>query len=36
VVAATALQLGFGVVVGAADEQHFRRVPGLDVLLLST
>jgi predicted nucleic acid-binding protein len=36
VVAATALQLGFGVVVGAADEHHFRRVSELDVVLLST
>jgi predicted nucleic acid-binding protein len=35
VVAATALQLGFGVVVGPADEQHFRRVPELEVLPLS-
>ena len=30
-VAATALQLGFGVVVGAQGERHFRRVPGLRV-----
>jgi predicted nucleic acid-binding protein len=36
VVAATALQLGFGIVVGPADEHHFRRIPGLDVVLLST
>jgi predicted nucleic acid-binding protein len=36
VVAATALQLGFGVVVGPADEHHFRRVSELEVLLLST
>jgi predicted nucleic acid-binding protein len=35
-VAATALQLGFAVVVGPADEQHFRRVPDLDVLSLLT
>ena len=34
-VAATALQLGFGVLVGARDEAHFRRVPGLRVELLS-
>lgn len=33
-VAATALQLGFAVLVGPADEQHFRRVPELDVLAL--
>jgi tRNA(fMet)-specific endonuclease VapC len=30
-VAATALHLGFGVVVGARGEAHFRRVPGLSV-----
>jgi predicted nucleic acid-binding protein len=30
-VAATALHLGFGVLVGAADERHFRRVPRLRV-----
>jgi predicted nucleic acid-binding protein len=30
-VAATALQLGFGVLVGPLGEQHFRRVPGLRV-----
>ncbi len=29
VVAATALHLGFGVVVGPQDEAHFRKVPGL-------
>ena len=34
-VAATAAQLGFGVVVGHADEEHFRRVPGLRVELLA-
>ena len=28
-VAATALQLGFGVLVGPKDERHYRRVPGL-------
>jgi len=28
-VAATALQLGFGVLVGPRDERHFRRVTGL-------
>ncbi len=31
VVAATALQLGFAVLVGSRDEQHFRRVPKLRV-----
>ena len=30
-VAATALHLGFGVVVGPLDEAHFRSVPGLRV-----
>ena len=30
-VAATALHLGFGVLVGARDEAHFRRVPKLEV-----
>ena len=30
-VAATALELGFGVLVGRRDEIHFRRVPGLRV-----
>ena len=30
-VAATALHLGFGVLVGARDEAHFRRVPLLRV-----
>lgn len=30
-VAATALELGFGVLVGPSDEAHFRRVPGLRV-----
>lgn len=34
-VAATALELGFGVLVGPADEQHFRRVPGLVVHALA-
>jgi predicted nucleic acid-binding protein len=28
-VAATALQLGFGVLVGPKDERHYGRVPGL-------
>lgn len=28
-VAATALELGFGVLLGPADEKHFRRVEGL-------
>ena len=30
-VAATALHVGFGVLVGVRDEAHFRRVPGLQV-----
>jgi predicted nucleic acid-binding protein len=30
-VAATAQELGFGVLVGPQDEQHFRAVPGLRV-----
>ena len=30
-VAATALQLGFGVLVGPSDEAHFRKVPQLRV-----
>lgn len=30
-VAATALHLGFGVLVGGRDEAHFRRVPSLPV-----
>lgn len=30
-VAATALELGFGVLVGPGDEAHFRRVAGLRV-----
>jgi len=34
-VAATALGLGFGVLVGPAGEAHFRRVPGLSVHVLS-
>ena len=34
-VAATALGLGFGVLVGPADEAHFRRVPGLEVRVLA-
>jgi len=33
-VAATARTLGFGVLVGPADESHFRQVPGLDVRVL--
>ena len=33
-VAATALHLGFGVLVGPRDEAHFRDVPGLRVELL--
>jgi predicted nucleic acid-binding protein len=34
-VAATALHLDYGVCVGAADERHFRSVPGLRVQTLS-
>ena len=34
VVAATALQLDYGVLVGPADEAHFRRVPKLRVVVL--
>ena len=34
-VAATALELGFGVLVGPRDEAHFRQVPGLRVVALS-
>jgi predicted nucleic acid-binding protein len=34
-VAATALHLGFGVLVGPAGERHFRQVPGLRVEVLS-
>lgn len=30
-VAATARSLGFGVWVGSKDEEHFRRVPGLEL-----
>ena len=33
-VAATALHLGFGVLVGTGDEAHFRQVPSLQVQLL--
>ena len=33
-VAATARALDFGVLVGAQDEQHFRRVPGLRIMTL--
>ena len=33
-VASTALHLGFGVLVGGRDEQHFRRVPKLRVQTL--
>lgn len=28
-VAATALQLGFGVLIGPKNERHFRRIKGL-------
>ena len=34
-VAATALHLGFGVLVGTRDEAHFRRVPSLRVQALT-
>ncbi len=34
-VAATALELGFGVLVGPSGEAHFRRVRGLTVRVLS-
>ena len=34
IVAATALHLGFGVLVGPADERHFRTVEGLQVEVL--
>jgi predicted nucleic acid-binding protein len=34
-VAATALHLDFGVLVGPADEKHFREVPGLRVVALT-
>ena len=34
-VAATALQLGFGVLVGPQDERHFRAVPKLEVRAIS-
>ncbi len=33
-VAATALHLGFGVLVGPSGERHFRRVDGLRVVVL--
>lgn len=33
-VAATALELDFGVLVGPAGEEHYRRVPGLRVEVL--
>ena len=33
-VAATARELGFGVLVGPADEAHFRRVPGMAVKVI--
>lgn len=35
-VAATALDLGFAVLVGPNDEAHFRRVPGLTVQPLAS
>jgi predicted nucleic acid-binding protein len=33
-VAATALELGYGALVGPRDEKHFRAVPGLRVVVL--
>jgi predicted nucleic acid-binding protein len=33
-VAATAMHLGFGVLVGPADERHFRAVEGLEVVVM--
>jgi len=36
IVAATALHLGFGVLVGPQDEEHFRRVDGLRVEVIPT
>jgi len=33
-VAATALELGYGVLVGPSDEAHFRHVPALRVVAL--
>ena len=36
VVAATALELECGALVGPADETHFRRVPGLRVVVLQS
>ena len=34
-VAATALELGYGVLVGPGDETHFRRVPNLRLVVLT-
>ena len=34
--AATARELGLGVLVGPEDEAHFRRVPGLQVKVITT
>jgi predicted nucleic acid-binding protein len=34
VVAATALERGYGVLVGPTDEAHFRRVPNLRLIVL--
>jgi len=36
VVAATALELECGALVGSEDEAHFRRVPGLRVVVLQS
>ena len=35
-VAATALELGYGVLVGPGDETHFRRVPNLRLVVLTS
>lgn len=34
-VAATAIHLGFGVLVGPTDERHFRAVEGLEVVVMA-
>lgn len=33
-VAATAVHLGFGVLVGPGDERHFRAIDGLDIVVV--
>jgi hypothetical protein len=35
IVAATALQMGFGVLAGPMDEAHYRRVTGLRVEVMA-